>query len=141
MYSIQFFLVPSSEETYFLTTFYGLYFSHHYTHHYTLQIMLDLLCMSYNVQYVQLYLSESANSLTLISSKLQKNKLRIFQPSSPVKQKTKSKSSYQRLVKSFSCKQVIIATKISAIVIVVATFWKNLKNAFQVKVPYSRIFF
>ena len=25
-------LVPSSEETSFLTTFYGLYFSHHYTH-------------------------------------------------------------------------------------------------------------
>ena len=27
-----FYLVPSSEETSFLTTFYGLYFSHRYTH-------------------------------------------------------------------------------------------------------------
>ena len=37
-------LVPSSEETSFLTTSNGLYFSHHYTHFYTLQIMLDFLC-------------------------------------------------------------------------------------------------
>ena len=37
------YLVPSSEETSLLTTFYGLYFSHHYTY-YKLQIMLDLLC-------------------------------------------------------------------------------------------------
>ena len=36
-------LVPSGEETSFLTTFYDLYFSHHYAH-ITLQIMLDLLC-------------------------------------------------------------------------------------------------
>ena len=31
-WSCNFFLVPSCEETSFLTTFYGLYFSHHYTH-------------------------------------------------------------------------------------------------------------
>ena len=32
MWRNSFFLVPSSEETSFLTTFYDLYFSHHYTH-------------------------------------------------------------------------------------------------------------
>ena len=38
------FLVPSCEETSFLTTFYGLYFRHHLHTYYTLQIMLDRLC-------------------------------------------------------------------------------------------------
>ena len=45
--NVFFYLVPSSEETSFLTIFYSLYFSHHYTHitHYMYCTLGSWQCM------------------------------------------------------------------------------------------------